>query len=312
MSRQRGLFTADQAHAAGYPPGEIERLRSGGQILSVRRGVYAATRVYQAMDDLRRHTVDAQAALLCLKQPTTLSHETAAVWRGMPLLRPALGDVHVTRPELCASRREAGIYHHDGALPVGHVTELEGVRLTSDARTAVDIARRSDFACGLAATDSALRGGSSSEELQAVLAFCSSWPGARAASRALSAAHPGAANPGESWSRAVLIELGLEPTDVQFAVYDDQGLAGYADVAWRDRWTLGEFDGRLKYAVPPGADPETAARVVWEEKRREDRFRQAGWHVVRWGWTDLRHPPRLAAWILGAFARADAQHRMAT
>jgi hypothetical protein len=197
-------------------------------------------------------------------------------------------------------------------LPPGQVRELAGVRLTTDARTAVDIARHADFSRGLAAADSALREGTTHEDLQAVLAFCSSWPGARNASRAVSSARAGAANPGESWSRAVLIELGLEPTDLQFAVFDEQGLIGYSDVAWRDRRTLGEFDGRLKYAVPSGADRETAGRVVWDEKRREDRFRHAGWEVVRWTWTDLHHPPRLAARVLAAFSRAASSQRMVT
>ncbi|MEP6761462.1 MAG: hypothetical protein ABJA93_08865 [Sporichthyaceae bacterium] len=120
------------------------------------------------------------------------------------------------------------------------------------------------------------------------------------------------ANPGESWSRAVLIELGLEPSDIQFPVFDDQGLVGYSDVAWRDRRTLGEFDGRLKYAIPSGAEPEAAGQVVWDEKRREDRLREAGWEVVRWTWVDLHHPARLAARVLAAFARAASTQRMVT
>jgi hypothetical protein len=169
-----------------------------------------------------------------------------------------------------------------------------------------------DFPRGLAAADSALREGTTREELQEALAFCSSWPGARNASRAVSSARAGPANPGESWSRAVLIELGLEPTDLQFAVFDEQGLVGYSDVAWRDRRTLGEFDGRLKYAVPSGAEPEAAGRVVWDEKRREDRLRRAGWEVVRWTWADLHHPPRLAARVLAAFSRAASHQRMVT
>lgn len=309
MRRQQGLFTADQAYAAGYSVDEIQRLRAGKVLHSVRRGVYASSSSYAALGGLARHRVDTQAALLRLHVPTTLSHETAAVWTEMALLRPELETLHVTRAELRVSRREAGIHHHPGSLPTGHSVVIDGVMVTSPARTAVDIARRTDFARGLAATDSCLRSGTPREELQGVMEYCASWPGARDASGAVCAADGRAANPGESWSRAVLIEAGHEPTHLQYEVRDEDGLVGFSDFAWLDRLTLGEFDGRLKYAVPPGADAETAARVVWAEKWREDRFRAKGFEVVRWGWEDLFHPARLVARLLAAFARADSRRR---
>jgi hypothetical protein len=75
--------------------------------------------------------------------------------------------------------------------------------------------------------------------------------------------------------------------------------------------TLGEFDGRWKYAVPPGTDAEAAARVVWAEKRREDRLRAAGYSVVRWAWEDLFAPDRLAARVGAALIQAGGRRRTA-
>ena len=311
MLRQHGVFTADQAYAVGYSPDEVQRLREANTLHSVRRGVYALAAHYAGLDPVSRHQVDTQAALLRLKQPATLSHETAAVWTSMPLLRPELRVVQFTRPELRASRREAGIHHHLGDLPEDHLTVDEKVAVTAPARTAVDIARWTDFPRGLAAADSCLRGGTSRQHLQQVMEFCSSWPGARGASRAVAAADGRAANPGESWSRAVLIEAGIEPTALQLEVRDSAGLIGFADFGWEDQMTLGEFDGRLKYTVPPGADPEQAASVVWREKRREDRLRAAGFEVVRWTWDDLYRPAQLIARLLAAFARAGSRRRTA-
>ena len=56
---------------------------------------------------------------------------------------------------------------------------------------------------------------------------------------------------------------------------------------------LGEFDGRVKYGrlLRPGQEPGDA---VFEEKRREDAIRDEGWGVVRWVWSDLQVPHRLA------------------
>ena len=311
MRCQRGIFTADQAYAGGYAPSEIQRLRAVGVLHSVRRGIYASAATYGALDPIQRHQVDTQAALLCLREPAILSHESAAAWTGMPLLRPELGLVHVTRPELRSSRREADIHHHPGALPSGHATTCAGTAVTTPARTAVDIARNTNFARALAAVDSCLRGGVRRDELIATMEFCASWPGARSASRAVSAGDGRAANPGESWSRAVLIEAGLEPTALQLEVRDAAGLVGFADFGWEDRMTLGEFDGRLKYAVPLGADAGEAARVVWAEKRREDRLRARGFEVVRWTWEDLFRPAQLVGRVLAAFARADGRRRTA-
>lgn len=303
MSAQHGCFSAEQAYEAGHDRGQVQRLREAGLLVSVRRGVYATAAAYDALANEQRHLVDAQAALLRLHADTTLSHVTSAGWRGLPLLRPDLRLVHVTRPALGASRTEAGIHHHPGALPADHRLEVDGVALTSDARTAVDVARNATFAQGLAAVDSVLRSGISHDEVRDVLFFCSSWPGSRGASRAVACGDARSANPGESFSRAVLIESELAPTHLQVPIHDVDGLVGYADFGWMSWMVLGEFDGRYKY----GATPEQMASALWAEKLREDRLRALGYEVVRWTWTDLLFPRALAARIQAARGRAVAR-----
>jgi hypothetical protein len=50
--------------------------------------------------------------------------------------------------------------------------------------------------------------------------------------------------------------------------------------------------GRVKYGrlLRPGQE---AGDVVFEEERREDAMRDAGWEVVRWTWRDLATPERV-------------------
>jgi hypothetical protein len=130
--------------------------------------------------------------------------------------------------------------------------------VTSAARTAVDVARETDrFECAVAVFDSALRHGATREELAAALGRARSWPGARLASGALPLADGRADNPGESWSRVVLIGLGLPPDDLQVRLVDAQGLIGYVDFGWDD--VIGEFDGKLKYGVDEETDRERPA-----------------------------------------------------
>ena len=100
---------------------------------------------------------------------------------------------------------------------------------------------------------------------------------------------------GESRSRVILDRWKLAPSALQFEVRSaDGGLVGRTDFAWEEQRLLGEFDGRVKYGrlLRPGQEPGDA---VFEEKRREDAVRDEGWGVVRWVWSDLARPDRLAA-----------------
>ena len=111
--------------------------------------------------------------------------------------------------------------------------------------------------------------------------------GSRAAARAVGLADARSESVGESRSRVLLHRLGLAPSTLQRPIHSGSGLLlGRADFAWEEERVVGEFDGRVKYgrALRPGQDPGDA---VFEEKRREDAFRDESWGVVRWTWSDL-------------------------
>jgi hypothetical protein len=290
-STQRGAFTAAQAYACGHNPKELQRLRRARLIVSLRRGVYVDMVAWSDAGPVERLRLRTAALALALTAPAVLSHQTAAAELGLPLLTPDHTLLHVTRENRSGTRLEAGVDHHVAELCDHEVVDLaDGVmRVTSLARTAVDVARGTDrFECAVAAFDSALRRGATSEELAAALDRARSWPGARLASGALPLADGRADNPGESWSRVVLIGLGLAPVDLQVRLVDDLGLIGYVDFGWDD--VIGEFDGRLKYGVDEETDPQQAGRIVFAEKIREDRIRRLGYGVARWGWAELHRP----------------------
>lgn len=91
-------------------------------------------------------------------------------------------------------------------------------------------------------------------------------------------------------------EQQLPEPESQVDIHDERGrLVGRVDFLWRDRATIGEADGQLKYTV---------GEVVYREKQREDRLRDLGFEVVRWDFADLRHSPGSTAdRIRAAFAR---------
>jgi hypothetical protein len=311
--RQGGVFTAGQARELGVGPDEVQSLRKRRLLVSVRRGVYAFRAVYEGLDPIERTRVDVAGLGLVLVEPAVFSHATAAVLQDLELLDPDLRRLHVTRADLAGSREEAGVHHHAAALPDHHVRRVSGRTVTTAARTVLDVAREvGRLEQAVAAADSALRVGVPRAELQEVLDLCRTWPGARLASRAVPLGDGRAANPGESWSRVLLVTHGLPPTHLQLPLYDADGHVGTVDFAWSDAGVVGEFDGRLKYRVAPGAEPEEAGRVVFLEKQREDRIRELGYEVVRWVYADLFVPERLVARVGAALARGVRRRRPAS
>jgi hypothetical protein len=309
MEAQGGVFTTAQAATYGCDLQQLQRLRTRPPrpLVSVRRGVYAWREAYEAAKPLDRHRTDMAAAALSLSGRAVFTHESAAVALELDMLDPALDRVHVTGEDPFRPHLEAGIHHHVADLPKDHLAGVfHGIELSGRARTAVDIARDTDrLEVAVAAFDSALRMGVPRDELRRVFASCRSWPGARLVAQAIDLADGRAANPGESFSRVVLVRLGLAPDDLQVEVHDEEGLVGYADFGWRG--VLGEFDGMGKYGlydVEP--DPRKAAHRVVLEKIREDRLR-VGHEVVRWGPAELHRPAILGGRVRAAMARAVAR-----
>jgi hypothetical protein len=310
--RQLGVFTRAQALAIGISDDEIREHARRRRWCRIRRGAYTTPDVWAAADSVQRQVLGLQAATLQLQAPVVGSHETAAAVQSIELWEPSHEWIHVTRGDRSA-RREGGVWHHQTSLPAGDVVVVDGLRTTSLARTALDVARYAvDHEHAVVAVDSALRadGGTYASRTGALDAVRrmhldqTDWPGARLAGGAVGAADPRCGSVGESRTRVRLAELGLPNPLTQVYVYDERGgLVGIADFALVERKTLVEFDGRIKYGLD-GLRDEALSERLWAEKRREDRLRRLRWEIVRVVWADLYNPGRINAEVKDAAARA--------
>ena len=97
----------------------------------------------------------------------------------------------------------------------------------------------------------------------------------------------------ESLSRVQMQRAGVPTPVTQFPVFLNGRLVATADFGWEDAGLVGECDGKVKYGelLRPGEKPEDA---VMREKRREDRIREAGYWIVRWGWQEACDQAELA------------------
>lgn len=290
---QGGVFTREQAVEAGYRRAEVQTALRTGQWRTVRHGVHVRA---EDLPDDRRLVVAMQvaAARLRLGPEVVARGLTAAVLHGLPLMAPVpqVPDVVLPRRDGRPPRRDV----RSAWLPPEQVVVRAGAPVTSLARTAVDVARAADLLGGVVVMDGALVRGATPDGLAEVLEAVRQVPGSRAAATALAAARVGAESALETLGRLQMVAQGLPEPELQVEVGDADGPIGRVDHLWRAQRVIGEADGRGKYAD---------VTALWAEKQREDRLREAGFEVVRYGWQEAwQHPERLAARVRAAFARA--------
>jgi hypothetical protein len=311
--RQLGLFTATDARRAGYGEPEVRHLCASKRWVRVRRGIYMTAESAAAVGDpAQRHRVDCLAVLLSLDRPAAaLSHGTAARLLGLPVHRELDRTVRLTDPA-GQWRRGTDFLVTRAPLASGEVIGRGPLRLTESARTLVDCAREWSLEDAVVAMDAALLGELTTLlELRARAESMRHWPGTPRALRAVGLADGRAESGLETRGRLKIIGAGLPTMELQVEIRVGGRLIAVVD-GWFDEAALAvEFDGRVKYTDPwRGRAP---ARVLWEEKRREDDVRALDIRVIRIVDADIeRGWPRMEARLLDQLARPGPTKRAFT
>ena len=255
---------------------------------AVRTGAWVRLRtgVFVRADDLaevertgRRTGLDALAVTISLQRPSAvLSGSTAAwVW-GLPRPRNEPQVVHLTAPNRW--RRGQGWLLTRAALTGDEIDVRGAYRVTTAARTLVDVARSWPEVHAVAAVDAALlRRLTTKDEIRLVLDRQESVPGIPRAVRALALADGRAESWLETLGRLTFSALGLPPFVPQVELRVEGRLLKVVDAGYADAALAIEFDGQVKYRRPRFG--RTPAQELWEEKRKEDLLRSFGVRFAR-------------------------------
>jgi hypothetical protein len=269
----------------------------------VRRGVWIESARWSGLTPEQRHAARAHAtSLVCDPDRSwVFSHESAAALWGLPRIE-AWPDAVRTLVVGSRLRGSPGVRPTRGVADDAAV--VHGIRVTSVARTVVDLARSASLPTAVAAADHALRHGLCTRadlvaEADAVPARLRGRP---RVSLVVDLADGGSMSAGESLSRVQMFRLGVPRPRLQVEHEDDLGLIGCVDFDWDG--VVGEFDGKVKYRVPEGAGPDEASEVLWREKKREDRLRVRS-QVARWTWEVALNRDRLGAVLAAKGVRPD-------
>lgn len=266
--RQHGVVTRAQLAELGLTDPSIGRRVEDGSLWRVHKGVYAVGR-----PSLTREGRFMAAVLSC-GPAAALSHFAAGVlWR---LLTERGPRIDVTVPRGGQRRRRGAVIIHRSALPAADITHRDGIRVTTPARTLIDLAdvlprRQLERALDEAAY------------LRLDLAPVSPLPGRRGAGvlAQVIARHA----PGSTRTRSELEERMLSlckrcrlPTpEVNTTVQGHE-----VDFLWRDSRLVVEVDGWAAHGT----------RSAFERDRRRDAdLLAAGWRVLRISWERLRSEP---------------------
>ena len=297
LAAGNGLVTATQLLDAGVHPTTIRHLVRTGELVTVRRGVYAEGEAWRMLDEYRgRPRLRTRAAVAVMRRNFVISHDSAAHEHGLEILNPPDPHVHITRAGHTGAWTKAGVKHHLAAYTKEQVVTIEDLRVLDIPRTVVDIAREHGEPYGEVAADAALRHGVPRSALMAAYEPMRCWKHVTRTRRAVDFADAGAESALETLGRLLVTALGLdEEIDTQFPVRLPGGRLVWGDI--RVGCHLFECDGAVKYesAADGGVATPPVKQVVMREKRRERELANEGLGISRIFWEDYWSPYRYQA-----------------
>ncbi len=275
---QYGHVTTAQARALGVSQRVVHGMTRSGELVSVHRGVHRVAGVAPSWRG------DVCAALQAAGGDAAASHSTALRLLGMDRLGAA-STIELTMPGLSPTDVPGVTVHRTRRLHACDVCVVSGLRVTTAARTLVDLAARVDRATLTALTDDAICAGVTARSWlygRAVTLL----PGRTGVGLLVSVTAPGAEGTFRSWlerrAAAVLRLHGLPQPRWNAPVHGEHGLIGIVDSLYEPERVILEWEGPRFHDAPA------------QRRRDAGRFNDlqlAGYRPFRFTWHDVVERP---------------------
>lgn len=272
-------FTLQQAAAAGVSRSIIARLRKQGLIRAVLRSVYVDA---STPDSTELRT----AAVALAVHPDCVITDLSAAWLHGARVQPSGDDlprVSVFQVPDKTRVRTAATTGGLRTLETRDVETINGLRVTTPLRTALDLGRLLKRSHALAALDGLLRlGRFTRADLRAELPRFKGYRGIVQLRYLVPLCDPRAESPQESILRLRWLDARLPTPQPQYVVRDDRGFPVYRlDLADPAARYAAEYDGQDHHF--------TATQRKYDERRR-DWLRRRGWTIVVFDRASLAAP----------------------
>lgn len=293
------LLDSRRAHARAVESGEETR---------VSHGVYVASDAWGEVADYERYLLRVRAVALTRRSRPVLSHWSAAAIHGLPRAGSWPQEVHTIVGQSAGGRSRGGVVKHYGRLPEHDVVEIDGLLVTSVARTVIDLAMTAPFAAATVVADRAQLESraywsppmATKDALQETLDRVMPVRAHRRAQQVIDFSVNCSESPLESESRVSMQVIGCPKPELQVSYWDADGFIGRTDFSWPEYSAVGEADGRLKYFDEKYRNGRTAQEVLDEERIRHNRLAALPRTVVRWDWSTGTDPAKLRTRLLQA------------
>ncbi len=287
-AKQHGAFTVAQASAAGLSRGAVRHRIGSGRWELVIPGVYRQ-RGTEVTWQLRLH-----GAILSAGPAAAASHRAAAQLHGFPGYNGNW--VEVTGPLGLHPRSRPARGYQSRKLPPHHVKQIDGIPVTSVARTLLDLAAVLHPAETERALDNCL--------VRKLVTAEAAWrvyqdvggqgrSGSRVFRELLDARGEGYVAPASELERRfirdVVIPFDLPTPRRERDIGDSDGWIGRVEFVYFEAKVLVEIDGRLFH---------TALVDRRRDRDRDNRFMAAGWRVIRIDYEMLTKTPELVARLI--------------
>lgn len=273
-------FTLDEAQAAGLKHSHLwNRVKIDG----VSRGVYRPS-------DWDFELSAAARSLSVASPGAWISHVTAARIHGA-CLPPWLSDsneLHLSKPRHLPSVRRKGVIGHTVVACDEEIEYVQGLWMSTRARTWLDLARRLPVRDLVCMGDELVRMPrpefeeretpfTTIEALRNLVGRHKNLQGVVRAREALDLMRVGADSAPESLLRLAMLDAGIPEPELQVLLRPNDPFSPSADLGFRDRRVAMQYDG----------GHHLEREQIFSDRRRDKAFEAAGWTVLKFGKDDL-------------------------